>query len=77
MLKNKKLTIFPFIYFLGDIQSDQKENKSEQALQIIGHVVAEFYVNQRNNNNNVKNIFPTKRQSARYTWKHSVLFILH
>jgi hypothetical protein len=29
------------------IQSDQKENKSEQALQIIGHVVAEFYVNNR------------------------------
>jgi hypothetical protein len=27
------------------IQSDQKENKSEQALQIIGHVVAEFYAN--------------------------------
>jgi hypothetical protein len=27
------------------IQSDQKENKSEQALQIIGHVVAEFYTN--------------------------------
>jgi hypothetical protein len=26
------------------IQSDQKENKSEQALQIIGHVVAESYV---------------------------------
>jgi hypothetical protein len=47
MLKNKKLTIFPFIYFLGDIQSDQKENKSEQALQIIGHVVAEFYANKR------------------------------
>jgi hypothetical protein len=29
------------------IQSDQKENKAEQALQIIGHVVAEFYVNKR------------------------------
>jgi hypothetical protein len=28
------------------IQSDQKENKSEQALQIIiGHAVAEFYTN--------------------------------
>jgi hypothetical protein len=27
------------------IQSDQKENKAEQALQIIGHVVAKFYVN--------------------------------
>jgi hypothetical protein len=25
------------------VQCDQKENKSEQALQIIGHVVAEFY----------------------------------
>jgi hypothetical protein len=30
-----------------DVQSDQKENKSAQALQIIGHVVAEFYVNKR------------------------------
>jgi hypothetical protein len=29
------------------VQSDQKENKSEQALQIIGHVVAEFYANKR------------------------------
>jgi hypothetical protein len=30
------------------IQSDQKENKSEQALQIIiGHVMAEFYANTR------------------------------
>jgi hypothetical protein len=27
------------------IQSDQKENKSEQALQIIGHAVAELYTN--------------------------------
>jgi hypothetical protein len=27
------------------IQSDQKENKSEQALQIINHVVAESYTN--------------------------------
>jgi hypothetical protein len=30
-----------------DVQSDQKQNKSAQALQIIGHVVAEFYVNKR------------------------------
>jgi hypothetical protein len=27
------------------VQSDQKENKSEQALQITDHVVAEFYAN--------------------------------
>jgi uncharacterized membrane protein len=27
------------------IQSDRKENKSEQALQIVGHVVAESYSN--------------------------------
>jgi hypothetical protein len=27
------------------VQCDQKENKSEQALQIIGHVVAEFCAN--------------------------------
>jgi hypothetical protein len=26
-----------------NVQSDQKENKSEQALRIIGHVVVEFY----------------------------------
>jgi hypothetical protein len=32
---------------LVGIQSDQKENKSQQALQIIGHVVAEFYANKR------------------------------
>jgi hypothetical protein len=29
------------------LQGDQKENKSEQALQIIGHVVEEFYANKR------------------------------
>jgi hypothetical protein len=29
------------------MQSDQKENKSEQALQIIGHVVAEFFGDKR------------------------------
>jgi hypothetical protein len=32
---------------LGRIQSDQQESKSEQALQIIGHVVAESYANKR------------------------------
>jgi hypothetical protein len=30
---------------ISDIQSDQKENKPEQALQIIGHVVAESCAN--------------------------------
>jgi hypothetical protein len=34
-----------FILFYMNIQCDQKENKSEQALPIIGHVVAEFYGN--------------------------------
>jgi hypothetical protein len=29
------------------LQSDQQESKSEQALQIIGHVVAESYANKR------------------------------
>jgi hypothetical protein len=29
------------------IQCDQEENKSEQALQVMGHVVAEFYANKR------------------------------
>jgi hypothetical protein len=32
---------------VGFVTSDQKENKLEQALQIIGHVVEEFYANQR------------------------------
>jgi hypothetical protein len=32
---------------LPHIQCDQKDNKSEQALQIIGHVLAEFYANKR------------------------------
>jgi hypothetical protein len=31
----------------GLIQSDQQESKSEQALQIIGHVVAESCANKR------------------------------
>jgi hypothetical protein len=30
-----------------EVQSDQKESKSEQALQIIGNVVAESYANKR------------------------------
>jgi hypothetical protein len=30
-----------------NVQSDQKENKSEQALQIIGHVIAKSYANKR------------------------------
>jgi alkyl hydroperoxide reductase subunit AhpC len=30
-----------------DIQSDQQESKSEQALQIIGHVVAKSYAHKR------------------------------
>jgi hypothetical protein len=39
---------FIVTHIRNSIQSDQKENKSEQALQIIiGHVVAEFYANKR------------------------------
>jgi hypothetical protein len=30
-----------------EIQSDQKDSKSEQALHIIGHVVAKSYANKR------------------------------
>jgi hypothetical protein len=30
-----------------NVQCDQKENKSEQALQLMGHVVAELYANKR------------------------------
>jgi hypothetical protein len=32
---------------LCHIQSDQQESKSEQALQIIGHVVAKSYAHER------------------------------
>jgi hypothetical protein len=35
------------LYFAIYKQCDQKENKSEQALQIIGIVVAEFFANKR------------------------------
>jgi hypothetical protein len=47
-LNKKDIETFQYVLisFLH-IQSDQKENKSEQALQIIGHVVAEFYTNKR------------------------------
>jgi hypothetical protein len=34
-------------YFMLYIQSDQQESKSEQALQIIGHVVAKSYAHKR------------------------------
>jgi ribosomal protein S15P/S13E len=30
---------------ISHLQSNQKDDKSEQALQILGHVVAESYVN--------------------------------
>jgi G:T-mismatch repair DNA endonuclease (very short patch repair protein) len=41
---NFKEMIIRYMY----VQSDQKENKPEEALQIIiGHVVAEYYVNKR------------------------------
>jgi hypothetical protein len=36
-----------FDYDGGTLQSDRKENKSERALQIIGHVVAESCANKR------------------------------
>jgi hypothetical protein len=39
--------IFSPSFFKVHVQSDQKENKLEQALQIIGHVVAESYANKR------------------------------
>jgi hypothetical protein len=32
---------------INNIQCDQKENKPEQTLEIIGNVVAEFYANKR------------------------------
>jgi hypothetical protein len=38
---------FHELIFISYIQSDQQESKSEQALQIIGHVVAESYANKR------------------------------
>jgi hypothetical protein len=46
---SKILTFLPLFVFesLKYVQCDQKENKSEQALQIIGHVAAEFYANKR------------------------------
>jgi hypothetical protein len=44
ILFNYKLRLLACAYTMPDpVQSDQKENKSEQALQIIGHVVAKFY----------------------------------
>jgi hypothetical protein len=35
------------LFIASKVQCDQKENNSEQALQIIGHVVAELYANKR------------------------------
>jgi hypothetical protein len=37
--------VFYILFFKQWVQSDQKENRSEQTLQIIGHVVAESYTN--------------------------------
>jgi hypothetical protein len=39
--------IFSPSFFKVHVQSDQKENKLEQALQIVGHVVVESYANKR------------------------------
>jgi hypothetical protein len=38
---------FYFLTSVADVQSDQQESKSEQALQIIGHVVAKSYAHKR------------------------------
>jgi hypothetical protein len=40
-----KVAVIELSVWSASVQSDQKENKSEQALQIIGHVVAESYAN--------------------------------
>jgi hypothetical protein len=45
-LKRVDETILTFMSFLL-ISASTQENKSEQALQIIGHVVAESYANKR------------------------------
>jgi hypothetical protein len=45
-IKYKKKLVFIFLKINAKkVQNAQKENKSEQALQVIGHVVAEFYAN--------------------------------
>jgi hypothetical protein len=36
-----------YVIFYYTVQSDQQESKSEQALQIIGHVVAKSYAHKR------------------------------
>jgi hypothetical protein len=38
-----RIDVVQFQSFAIRLQSDQKENKQEQTLQIIGHVVAESY----------------------------------
>jgi hypothetical protein len=43
----RSFQICAMFYAHQTVQSDQKENQSEQALQIMGHVVAEFYANKR------------------------------
>jgi hypothetical protein len=43
--KYRLFIVILFYFFV--VQSDQQESKSEQALQIIGHVVAESYANKR------------------------------
>jgi iron-sulfur cluster repair protein YtfE (RIC family) len=40
-------TIFSVVDEMRQVQNDQKENKSEQVLQIIGHVVTQFHANKR------------------------------
>jgi uncharacterized protein YkuJ len=42
-----KSNVVKIVALLNILQNDQKENKSERALQIIGHVVAEVYANKR------------------------------
>jgi hypothetical protein len=42
-----KSNVVKIVALLNILQNDQKENKSERALQIISHVVAEVYANKR------------------------------
>jgi hypothetical protein len=44
------------------LQCDQKENKSEQALQIISHVIVEFYENKRSRHRRKQLVLMSKKR---------------
>jgi hypothetical protein len=59
------------------VQSDQKESKSEQAVQIIGHIVAKSYANKRSKHGRRQFMVSpsTTRRHGNFAGVHTLLLL--